>query len=236
MSETWIVRMPIADNGSLDALRLRPEIDVAEDGETLWLRMTLGEDSKSLSQLLRSLPGKHYHLRNACELIPFGRRTPDGSLPLLPWTKLQDWLQIELPTTQFSGQITGLVDLRLVRSAVERDARLLMTTIEAWQAYVESAPQIRLTPLSFAMNGKTHVLVRGIPLPPIPGQRFSFEGNIALPLGYRFEPDIDPEVVVERLELSNGDMAVFQQSGMWQHVRADEFVHATRAAARASCR
>ena len=65
-------------------------------------------------------------------------------------------------------EIGKLADLRLVRSNVEKEANVLLVELRAWRNYAATAPRIRLLHLSFAVSDDGQVVIRGLPLPPLP--------------------------------------------------------------------
>jgi len=77
--------------------------------------------------------------------------------------------------------------------------------------------------------------VRGKPLPPLPGQRFVVSAGVAIPAGWRLEPDVDSQTARQTLcrekpGLNEGDLAIFFPDDAWEHVLGDSFVKADRSA------
>jgi hypothetical protein len=62
------------------------------------------------------------------------------------------------------------------------------------------------------------------------------QAGIAVPVGWRFTPDVDFPVVAERLRLRPGDLALFHTDGTWERIAAEHFVKASRSAARLTAR
>jgi hypothetical protein len=157
---------------------------------------------------------------------------PSGFLPDGPWTPLKEWLQPAAPPTLLPGKVTSRASLRLVRTTAERNANLVCVGFRAWRDYAVSAPQIRLHRLSFAVSGDAQTLIRGEPLPPLPGTRYVEIDGVAVPLGLTWSPAIDAEVVRESLGLDAHDIGLFTLAGVCEVIRADDFIRATRSAVR----
>jgi hypothetical protein len=161
-------------------------------------------------------------------------------LPAGPWTPLADWLDFELPAAAWPGELPERIALTLIRCSGNEEAAeatLLLTSLSAWATYGRTAPRVRLDRWTFAVDGRSRVLVRGTPLPPLPGQRFVVSAGIAVPAGWRLEPDVDAQTVWDALRrekpgLSDGDLAVCFPDNAWEHVPGDSFVKADRSAIR----
>ena len=193
MNATWAVRMAIADARTLARLRSRHGLEVCLQEDTIWLR---GRDSdEELAKKLRSLPGERFAVLPDGQLVPDGCRVPKGHLPESPWASLSQTVSVEIETPALGAESRDRVAVRLVRGGETREANLLLTTLDTWTTYAETAPLVRLEPLAFAVNGVGDVLVRGVPLPPLPGVRLVEEKGIAVPCGWTWEPAVDADVL-----------------------------------------
>jgi hypothetical protein len=153
---------------------------------------------------------------------------PDG-----PWLPLAEWLRPCLPQAgRPDVRPPDAVPLTLVRSTEELPADMLLTTAAAWSAYAATAPAARLAGWNFARNDEARVLVRGRPLPPLPGTRLVDRGGIAVPAGWAWLPAVEPAVLRVSLGLDAGDVALFDETGAWQRVAAADWARATRSAIR----
>ena len=96
------------------------------------------------------------------------------------------------------------------------------------------------------MSDSDEVLIRGQPLPPIPGQRLVEQAAglenrptgrveraaVAIPAGWRFDPTIDTESICQILSLNSGDLLVFGADSSMESIPESVFVRATRSAIR----
>jgi hypothetical protein len=126
----------------------------------------------------------------------------------------------------------GSVPLRIVRSTEERPIALLMTSLDDWREFALKAPEIRLRQLRFAVDEAGNVVVRGKPLPPLPGRQFVLHGNVAVQAGFTWEPAVSADVLSRRLGLSADALALFHEDGTFSRIEAEQFVPATRSAVR----
>src|SRR5437899_10763259 len=105
------------------------------------------------------------------------------------------------------------VPLRIVRSAEERPIALLITSLDDWREFALNAPEIRLRQLRFAVDEAGNVVVRGKPLPPLPGHEFALDGKVAVQAGLTWELAVSAAVLSRRLGLPADALARFHQAG-----------------------
>jgi hypothetical protein len=91
---------------------------------------------------------------------------------------------------------------------------------------------VRLERLTFAASADGRALVRGRPLPPIPGTRYYERAGVAVPCGWGWPSWLTAELVRAALVIAPGTLALFSPAGTWEEIPADQFVRATRSAAR----
>lgn len=233
MSVRWVARLPLSQADSAARLRLVPGLRVLAAPPWLWLRgETLDE---SLDLQLRSTPGlERFNLGDDNLLTPVDSLVPVSRLPEGSWTKLSDWLTVELPASRLAARSDAQAALKFVRSTEVREAGLLLTTWGAWHNYGINAPQSRLDRWTFAVSDDRRTIVRGAPIPPLPGEPYVESAGIAVPCGWRCDPPIDAATAREVLGLDASSLALFHTDGSWERVAAGDFVRATRSALRAT--
>lgn len=231
----WIICIARDDAASLAALRLVTGVEVAEMETQIWIRGH--QVDESLEKRLSALPAQgRYELMASNQLRQERRRIPSGRLPELSWLPLSAWLQVELPAAALPAHEPLPVPLRLVRSANERAPELLLTGLEDFHRFTDQAAQVRLERLQFAADSKGNVLVRGVPLPPLPGKRFVMYGGVAVPAGFAWQPATSDEVLARQFNVSGHDLVVWNEDGTFQRLQGEQFVAATRSAVRATKR
>jgi hypothetical protein len=176
-------------------------------------------------------------------VAPVDRRVPVAGLPQVSWAPLDAWLAVELPPAAWTADWPAPLELRLVRSAVEREATLLVTDLATWAAYATRAPQVRLERWTFAACEDGRVLIRGTPLPPLAGCRCTEVAGVVVPAGWTWTPAVAAPVVRGLLGLSEEaptdmgtrtiDLALcLAEERAWEILPAEAFVRATRSAVR----
>jgi hypothetical protein len=229
----WAASLPLSAAAGLGPHRFPSGAEALLQGETVWLRSKELNDADELR--LRQVPGvERFQVSDDGELFPLGSLLPYGRLPTGAWKKLKDFLQPQLPPLHIVAGTLPQLTLSLVRDTQQRDVAALLTTITAWEEYALSAPQARLQPLKFAMNGERQVLIVGAPLPPLAGERFWETNGIFVSAGWCWSPAVDATIVRRLLQLSDDDVALWQANGQWELIRRSDFVAARRSAVRAT--
>ena len=229
----WAVCLPWREVGSTLVLRLKPGLLAAREGDRFWLR---GHDwSEGMTRLLRQLPLEAwYRVQPDGQLIRSDARVPSGRLPALDWRPFEAHWELDLPPASLPGRAEGRVSLRLERTDAVRDADAIVLDSKTWAEYAVDSPAIRLKPLSFAVCEDGRCLIRGRPVPPLPGVRLWESAAVLVPCGYTWQPAVDTAVVKQVLEVGEDDLVLWHASGAWERLSTDQFVRATRSAVRAT--
>jgi len=231
MTTRWALRLPRGEEQALARCRLIPGLEVAEEADSLWVRGP--ELTPAHQQLLLAIPAaERFEVALDGALRPAGRRLASGRLPALEWQRAADAVRVALPAAAFAGTPLRPAAIELIRTAEVRPPNLLLVDAAAWTRYGETAPQVRLARWTFAAGAESRVLIRGLPLPPLPGRPFTEEDGIALPAGWGLARAVSPAVLREVLRIGSGDLALMAPDGRWEHLVAGDFVPASRGALR----
>jgi hypothetical protein len=251
MNFPWAISIAREDAPALARLRLRQGLEIGETEKQLWLRGKAVDEH--LDRALMRLPATaRYEWLSDDRLRRLESRISSATMPALDWAPLSEWIRTEVGAAALPARIPGGVRLEIVRSFDERPAELLLTQFSQWHRFVLEAPEVRLRPLSFAMNADGQVLVGGTPSPPLPGQPFvlwrspsdSGSGGIALPAGFKWCPEVSVEVVLRRLGFPPDSLALCcarRDSSShavltFTRIHTDQFVPASRSAVRATAK
>lgn len=233
MNATLAVRIPCDLFAQLGALRTTPGLEVHEDGDALWLRTA--DPSDEMQTALRSIAvAELFRVLADGQLVPIDARLPKGHLPQSGWQSLQTYLRVELPTAALAGAMPPAVPLKLVPVTETREPNVLLVDQHVWREYAVTAPQLRLDRWHFAFSISGEVLVRGTPLPPLPGRRFVEQHGITLPAGFGLSPCVDTKPLAAQDELADNDLLLWIDENRRERIPAEHFVRATRAAVRCS--
>jgi hypothetical protein len=110
---------------------------------------------------------------------------------------------------------------------------MIEISADAWLAFAETAPAIRLAGLRFARTDAGRVHVTGKPLPSLPGARYVVSDGIATPAGFTWAPRVTSATIRAALRLAEGETLVFFREGACLRIPARAWMSASRAAVRA---
>jgi hypothetical protein len=226
-----ISKLAQADKESLGLVRTHAGLQVAEDGEWIWLRGV--EAGQPIPLAVRQVPANvTFEMDEQENLFPLGGVTPIGKLKKLRWLPLLDYVQIEMPTSAMPGRVEEKYPVRIVPSTLLQESKALLTMLPVWRHYADSAPEVRLSRLRFALAQTGEVLIWGTPLPAIPGKEYWMQENMLLPAGFDFEIPWIAGLVAGKLNPLNDAVILFTEEGSWEKIEKKAFVPATRSAIR----
>ena len=228
----WVVTLPTAEAAALGTLRLWPGLELAQLGETLWLRG--GTLTQELRAALRPLPGLVGWKVMETRLCRWDKQVPEAILPQLTWRPLSEMLTVSLPATSAAGLLMNRTPLKLTRSAQEQSANVLLTNWETWTTWALTAPAIRVEKLRFAVEARGQAVIWGSPLPPLDGRFFSEQQGVAILCGWACEPALPAPLLREWLGLSSGDLALLEPEGPHHLIHSEQLVAASRPNIRAT--
>ncbi len=229
-STPWVAILPPQSAGRAASVRLDDHVQAAFDDveNVVWLR------GNALSQKVLSLPFLElYRIDDENRLFPLDAALPTRRLPEhFDWASLSELILPEAMTPLYlTGETGGKAPVSIVRGGKAEAVNLLRISLTAWREFSETAPEIRLHPLTFAAS-ESEVLVRGNPLPAIPGEGWIEREGIALKAGFHCEPAIAPAILNRVLNLMPGEIALISEKGIVERIAAENFIPASRAAAR----
>ena len=227
----FLLKLDIKNKESLGAVRCMEGLQAAEEGNCIWIRgiNALLEMDK---ELLRLPATNTFIIDEENNLFLPGGLTPVAILKPLEWTSLTGFITVEAPTAALPGKTNDKVKLKIIPSAIVRKGAAILTTLDVWKQYAETASETRLFATRFAVSEKNKVLIMGDPLPSLPGIEYWQTGNVLLPAGYDFEFSIMEEFVNKKLNENKSSVILFDKDGSWQKIDKSFFVISKRSAIR----
>ena len=221
----WAGRI-CATNAALEALarvRLLPGLEAltAATGQcdtggingSLWVRGP--RLAHGAMVLLGGVPWEvFYGIVEGSGLRRAGRLLPEEKLPEGPWQSLETLIRPFIPVPMMPGNPTSKTPVELRPDPVFRQANLLRASMQDWLDFGNTASEIRLRRLIWALD--THrsgsVLIRGTPLPPLAGALFAEVSGIAVPAGYQWWPHISAESLRTALRIAPTEIAIIEKA------------------------
>ena len=203
--KTMIARMPLSQSFRAATLRTNENILSCIREDLLWLRFD-GDEDEGWRLLAPIAEGPLLLCDDQNRLTPIGKHVPAERLPELNWQKPSEVLAVSLPVSRMMHFSIPRIQLTLVRSETERPASLLTTSWEAFERWAVDAPELRLKCCRFGIlkqvdsTTECRVAITGVPLPPLSGERFWMDDNIAVPLGLSWKPAVDTQTLRSTFE------------------------------------
>jgi len=234
MSAPWAMRIPLDSAAAAGLLRCTAGIQALLAPDAFWLRGELL--TEAIDDLLRRIPGDRFTRSKGGEaelLVPVGRKLPVAPLPAGQWMALEQALVLKVPASLTPAAAPPQVPLCLVASDAQAAPNLLLARRQHWSEWVETAPSVRLDPLAFALSD-SQAVIRGTPLPALPGTRYVEAAGVAIPCGFQVSPALDAATLAQVMGLRTGDVALMRLDASCEVLPAEVFVPASRSAVRCS--
>lgn len=174
---------------------------------------------------VKTMPYRTLYRAMEGKLFPDGSLLPSRDIPANEGWPMANALPLGLPW--FNRNFFGFhdsppIDIRLVSAPEERPAAALIVYLEALAAWIETAPAVRLQPLTWAVLDEEKAFILGEPLLPLPGEAFWRKGDHLLPLGMEFELPALEGALSRLLNPGSGHWLVWQPDGGYFRIsRAD---------------
>lgn len=234
----WALCLRRAEAKFLAKLHGVDDVKVGEsDNPRLVWAWGAGTDAE-LDRVLTLVPtARIYHLLERDRLRSPGKLLPTATLPNLAWVPLRKWLSVRIPSAALPGRLSSSAKLELIRDPSRRvhsdDEQMLLCGVEVFREFLLRAPAHRLARLRFVLNQScAEVLVRGQPLPSLPGDRYVLNDGVVTPAGYAWSPPIGACVIRSWLGVRDDAIALWKADGGLSEIEEEAFVGASRSAGR----
>ena len=227
----FLLKLDIKDRESLGAVRCMSGLQAATKDDFIWVKgvnalIEIDKELMRLPVINTFITDEHHNLFLSTQL------TPVAKLETLDWQPLTEFPEVESPVASLPGRTNAKVKIKLVSSSAERKGAALLTTLDIWTQYGETAPGSRLLATKFAVSENKEVLIVGEPLPPVPGIEYWRTGDVFIPCGYDFELSIMREFINKKINDNKGFLVLFDKNGNWQRIDKTFLVMSKRSAVR----
>jgi len=227
----FLLKLDIKDKESLGAIRCMNGLHAAEKDNFIWIKginalIEMEKELMRLPAIVTFITDEQDNL-----FIP-GKLTPVARLEELQWEPLTEFLDVEAPVAALPGKLTAKLKIKLIPSSTQRNGTALITTLDHWKQYAETAPATRLFATKFAVSENNEVLILGDLLPPLPGMEYWRTDDLLIPSGYDVELSIMREFINTKVNESNEHLTLFRTDGSWQKIDKTFLVASKRSAIR----
>lgn len=219
---TYVLHIEAKYLDFLAQIRHWHNLKVAPEKEFLWLKDFTKEQINSLE--VNTIPFKTLYYLKQASLFPLGSNLPSMKISSnLTWKPIASFLKVTLP--KFNNNYFGLnekVSIELVPSDLEQEPFALFTSIALLKNYIETAPNIRLKPLSWVIVEQDQALIIGKPLLPIRGKTFWQHNNMLLPTGFNFKFKLLADTISESFT-DNTAWLIWNKDNTYYTIKKDDF-------------
>lgn len=209
------------------------QVAVGSDG--FWVRFSATDDQ--LRKLEAGLPGKRFQLIDGVWLVQDGFHVAEATLPALDWQTPESLIEVTVPTAAFAGQLpaNACPTLSLVRGGEERPALAGLFELSHLSAWTETAPFVRLQPLTYCISGDL-CLVVGKPLPTISCRYLCQFENVLLPAGMSWSPSVNVHGVQTLFGVEDHSWLLWTSTNEWTLIPKSTLKPLRRSSIRTACR
>lgn len=245
MDFSWAASIPKTSAPFLVPMKRFSNVRVAEVDDYIWLQgePVSQKERLDVEECLRRISGAlRFDRRRDGQLVPSGMTLPSSRLPQLTeggWAFLTDWITFGLPESALPGTVDNLAEIEIVRrnssyANQTQQPTILVCRIQEFVAWADNASAHRVGRLSFACNHQGVVIVRGKPLPLLPGKTFVDYEQVAIETGCSWWPVFSIDTLKGILRLGDSQLLLCQPGEKFQSIELNDFVAATRAGIRAT--
>jgi hypothetical protein len=236
----WVVRLPRESIDQTAALWNVDGVEVCAVGDAVWLRGPMLDEARET--IVRRFPGAdRFTVVGQSDLVAAGSIVPSAVVPKGPWQAYRRAVHVVFPAASFPTAAAKVrtspanrASIRLERAATYVAPTAIVTNAADFLGYANGVSQIRLKRWTFAVSESNRVLVRGTPLPAVPGEQFVEFSGLLIPAGGQWIPAVDARTLRRALGINETDLALFDSNGTWRRIAAESLVAATRSAVRIS--
>lgn len=232
--EACCARLPAASLPALAGLRGRPGLEVAQDGDVLWVRWRAG-DAATFAEVF-PVAGAEMFRRQAERWLRPGCRLPAaGPTAGLDWQPLEHVLYPEPVSPEAPGETRiQPVPLSLIENARPRRATALRCRVDALGMWAGRATSSELASVRAAVS-EGQVVMLGDRLPLLPGAERFWGRRLFVPLGFGLRPAIPEAELLSALGVRDEEAALFDSGGV-EVLPLATFCRLSRASARLAAR
>lgn len=189
-SKPWALRLHRSNAARAGSLRMIPGVQATIVEDHVWV--TGSDLDDTLLPLLSGVSeGPVFLVGDDRLLTPVRQSVPTARLPDAAFIPASEFFTPTMPPSNFPNPNTPTLTLKLVRSHTERPPEVWCGCKVAFREWGLTAPTIRLSCLRYAVSADSQVCTIGSPPPPLAGTLFWLAGQVAIPLGWHWSPEID---------------------------------------------
>ena len=175
--------------------------------DLLWIRYK--QDRKDIHTKLKEVPYARLYRSHPKGIIEENKLIPDPIVPEGNWQALRNYFELNFSINSTKSQVYDKVELKLVRSSDFNETNFIACQFKDFHDFVIKAAQVRFRGLKFCVDKSGFCYVYGKPAPAIKSKGFYIHQQIAIPIGFRLEPNIPAKILKRLQHLNSNEYLIF---------------------------
>lgn len=222
-SLTYYLCTHISHRDLLAPLRVWSNLKMGSAENELWMKDF--DFAQLNSNEVKSIPDIRLYYEQEGKLYKLNSLLPERYLPNVLWTPIDRMLQVQLPA--FNHHFFGInekIPFAIAPFEHEQDASVLLTHVKTLAAYINTAPEIRLTAIKWVALNNDKVCLLGTPLLPIEGEAHWVYGDMIFPAGYHFDKPMLSNEINTLLNADKSSYILWNKDGSYAFIEKNDFV------------
>lgn len=220
----YLIALKHSKKEVLSSIRHWQGLSIASEGQSIWVKGFKEEQMQSAT--LNSIPFIQRYTSKQGKLFPFGKLLPVRNIPALLWTPIERAIRLELPSLNHNFfEFQEGISLALLPSEQEKAAIGMRTTLDYLEAFIQTAPTVRLEHLRWTLIGTQMVFLLGTPTLALPGQMYWNRGNFLLPVGYDLNFPLLGSYFDAKINPENDNWVVWTEASDYYFLPKTKFEH-----------
>ena len=207
IADNIVGELAVLDLPSLGPYRQYSDWELAKAGEeSCFIKAPISEE---YTELFSKIPFTNRWYLDDGKLYLQGHTLPSRTIQGLQWFSLASFLPLSPVLPVSNEDYFSHLSIELEPAFTESESRAMICSYQEFKRWVETASELRMNPLKYAVSSDERVFILGTPLPPIYGVSYYQEGAIFLPAGKQLPENIHFQLIESSLNLTRKQIAIF---------------------------
>lgn len=234
MEETrldWAACIDRSQAGALARIRNWPGLMFCHIDNLLWVK---GQINQNQIEVWQSIPFSKRYTVDETLLYNW----PNGKLithvlPNTEWLSLREHWSLCIIKMSSSIPNSSSIQIQLIQNPKLTHANAWLGSVFMLEQWIDSAPEVRMKNLKFAIQDN-EALIFGEQLPSFPGQFFSHQENVLLPLGHQLLPQCSMKTLRKIANIDEQSLLLIRNEKQWESIPFMSIVPLSRSSWRLS--
>lgn len=221
-SVKYYLRVEKTYQNDLAELRAWANLKVAFEADEIWVTNFTYDQIHAIT--IKQIPFKTLYYAKQGKLFLLNSRLPETIEPQFLWTPIVRAMPLTLGgyNHNYFG-VNESITIKLKPADDERNSAAILATLKDVSAFIQNAPEFRLTNLNWCLINENKALIIGNPLLPINGKVFWRLNSMFVPIGSDFELSIAAELIESRINEDTLSYILWNEDGQYSLIPKASF-------------